>query len=714
MATIPLTITGIREAQQQLEDLGKEFDKFKKDPIKSKKLAKEFNDLSKDIDKATASLDEMNKSGKNLSATFEEIYGEDLKPMTGRIGELEDRLYELALAGAENTEEFAQMSAEVVRLKTTIRETDKQIDLMTESKGLAVFGEGFSQIGASLLRLDFTTAGRDAEALNNAVGNLSKIGQQAFTGLAKTVGQLTKAFIKMGIALMANPIFWIAVAIGVVIGLFIKLADSLGFLQPILDGIAYAFGLIKDAIDVVVQGLKDFLDWIGLTDFAGEESARKAQENAEKKMKVAEEQGAQRQRLYDREIKLLNAEGKDTTKAELKKQYAIINTAKTRRDAIKAQIEANKKTNKLTEEEVQKLKDSLKETTIAIADSVNEVKVIRANANKEQAKKNKEERAINKANYEKMLADRKQYEKDRLDAMRRIKDLELDLLEDGLEKELEKLREKLKREIEDVESNEKLKSEEKIRLKALLAEQELQAELELIEKDENARIKKEQEMEKKRQDELAKIKADADAKFAEDEAKRLADEEAYNDARLEADRALFDAKLGAGKGFVSALSTLAGENEKAQNAFFLVDKALAIGEVIVNTQREIAGYFASYSLIPGGAAIAASQAVGAKIRAATSIATILATSIAKFKNGGAGASAGGGASVGGGGSAGATATQQATPSFELFGQNNNANNLSSPEDVETSNQITVKAVVSETEVTETQNKIKKITESASL
>ncbi len=50
----------------------------------------------------------------------------------------------------------------------------------------------------------------------------------------------------------------------------------------------------------------------------------------------------------------------------------------------------------------------------------------------------------------------------------------------------------------------------------------------------------------------------------------------------------------------------------------------------------------------------------------------------------------------------------------LFGQNNNANNLSAPQSMESGQNITVTAVVSETEMTNTQNKVKKIQQAASL
>jgi hypothetical protein len=64
---------------------------------------------------------------------------------------------------------------------------------------------------------------------------------------------------------------------------------------------------------------------------------------------------------------------------------------------------------------------------------------------------------------------------------------------------------------------------------------------------------------------------------------------------------------------------------------------------------------------------------------------------------------------------GATPNTGGTPSFSLFGQGNNMNTTSSPQDAENkSNQLTVKAVVVESDVTSTQNKVKKMQENATL
>lgn len=128
-----------------------------------------------------------------------------------------------------------------------------------------------------------------------------------------------------------------------------------------------------------------------------------------------------------------------------------------------------------------------------------------------------------------------------------------------------------------------------------------------------------------------KEKADADNK------KKLDDEKAYNEAVLQAEKELQDAKFGIVEGGISALQTLAQGNEKLSNILFAVEKAAAIAKIIVNTQSEISGYYANptWKLSPdGGLALASAASLKAKIRAGISIGTILATTIAKYKQGG--------------------------------------------------------------------------------
>jgi len=135
-------------------------------------------------------------------------------------------------------------------------------------------------------------------------------------------------------------------------------------------------------------------------------------------------------------------------------------------------------------------------------------------------------------------------------------------------------------------------------------------------------------------------------KIIENSNKRILDDKKEKEALIEAEYQLADAKFQAASAGLSLLGTLVSKNEKLQNALFVADRALAIAKVIIDTQREIAGYAAANSpLGVPGLAITAKMALAAKIRAAASIATIAATTIAKFKGGGTNAGSNFGPSI---------------------------------------------------------------------
>jgi hypothetical protein len=119
----------------------------------------------------------------------------------------------------------------------------------------------------------------------------------------------------------------------------------------------------------------------------------------------------------------------------------------------------------------------------------------------------------------------------------------------------------------------------------------------------------------------------------------------YNAAVINAEEQLNQAKFSAAEAGFNLLSTIASKNKALSNVMFAVEKGFAIGKIIVDTQREIAGYYANptWKLLPdGGLSLATASATAAKIRAGISIATIAATSIGRFMNGG-GANVPGGA-----------------------------------------------------------------------
>jgi hypothetical protein len=184
----------------------------------------------------------------------------------------------------------------------------------------------------------------------------------------------------------------------------------------------------------------------------------------------------------------------------------------------------------------------------------------------------------------------------------------------------------------------------------LKKEQELQT-WEGAEEDKNLIIEKyrlaELDINKKYDDAALEIKLANDEKLkaADEKAKEEAKQRAidYNVAIQEAEQKLYEARWGLANASVELLGTLFAKNKKAADVAFVLQKALAIGQIVVDTQREIAGYWANptWKLSPdGGAALATAASLGAKIRAATGIATIAGATIGKFMGGGSASSGG--------------------------------------------------------------------------
>jgi hypothetical protein len=152
--------------------------------------------------------------------------------------------------------------------------------------------------------------------------------------------------------------------------------------------------------------------------------------------------------------------------------------------------------------------------------------------------------------------------------------------------------------------------------------------------DEQDRIKKQEEDNKKFDTQIAYLSKTTNytlQKYNEDQKIK----QDARDAELKADIELQNAKFDAVSAGLNLLSSLAGENEKLANILFVIDKAMAIARIIVNTQAEISSIALANSKF-GAAGIPATiaQTTAAKIRAGIGIATIAATTISKFKNGG--------------------------------------------------------------------------------
>jgi hypothetical protein len=211
------------------------------------------------------------------------------------------------------------------------------------------------------------------------------------------------------------------------------------------------------------------------------------------------------------------------------------------------------------------------------------------------------------------------------------------------------------------------------------------------------------EKSRKNQDDLlAGLEKDADVQIAAD--KKLAA------AKLAIRNAEIDAVIA---GF-NILAGLAGKNKTLQRAALIATNALGIAKTIINTQS------ANAIAVAEGAAMAI-PTFGASVAAAAALVTAnninagisIASSIAATAQGLSAIGGSGGGSATGAGSGGIGASTL-SPTVQLVGQGGGNNNSNISANATQNPNFTVKAVVSETEITNKQAFISKIKSSAEI
>jgi len=169
------------------------------------------DETAKDFDTLNKSIDNTTKSTKNLNSTFEEVYGE-LQPLTTRMGEAEDRLYELSLAGDTASKEYQELLTKVGEYRKVQIKTDLAVDqaatTMSQKLGTALGGatSGFAAVQGTM-----ALVGGESEALEKSLLKVQSAlaiqqGVQGVLDYAKSSGLATKATKLWNLALKANPL----------------------------------------------------------------------------------------------------------------------------------------------------------------------------------------------------------------------------------------------------------------------------------------------------------------------------------------------------------------------------------------------------------------------------------------------------------------------------------------------------------------------------
>ena len=260
---VDVDIDGVDDAEEKFLALGKSIDKAKQELDEMRDAnqqgSKAFKQQKKDLEEMENSFRELNKELKGVDASFEDVYGE-VKPLTAALGEAEDRLYQLALAGDKTSQEYQELLQKVSAYRRVQMDTDMAVDAaagtISEKLGGALQGaaSGFAAVqgvmaltGSESEELEETLIKLNAAmAIAQGVSGLRE-GAKAFTALGlKAKTALTG--IRAGLAATGIGLF--VVALGAVVAYWDDISAA-------VSGANEEFDKFKETTDEVN---KEFID----------------------------------------------------------------------------------------------------------------------------------------------------------------------------------------------------------------------------------------------------------------------------------------------------------------------------------------------------------------------------------------------------------------------------------------------------------------------
>lgn len=152
-------------------------------------------------------------------------------------------------------------------------------------------------------------------------------------GFQASLGALKTSFIELGATILANPIFLLAAAIIAIVVAMYQLKDAGG-------AIGVVFDYIGEKVALVTKYLKDFLDYLGLTDFKGQEIAEKEKKRSKE---VADEKEKQLKKEKDDQEKALKDKDAASEKAHQRELKRIEDEKKAREDSYNRQVAEKEK-----------------------------------------------------------------------------------------------------------------------------------------------------------------------------------------------------------------------------------------------------------------------------------------------------------------------------------------------------------------------------------
>jgi hypothetical protein len=459
-----------------------------------------FKKVEKDIDDLNKSLKDTAENNRDVSKTFEEVYGE-IQPLTARMGEAEDRLYELAAAGDTASKEYRDLLQTVGEYRKVQIQTDMAVDAASTTLGqklggalggvtsgfslaqgaFAAFGDESKEVEEALLKVQSAMAIQQGlQGIKEAIPSFKALGTvikstSVFQGLLTAataaytfVTTATTTGLKLfRIALISTGIGAIIVGVGLLVANFDKVKAAV---MGAVDRFKGLSGTMKTVLSImfpvigVIRLVNSALESMGIIDSdqdkAREENAKKEAKRREEELKQLERMRAARelafnneQKALDRLIAIRSAEGKSVDALTKQKIKGSIDYQKELQKEMEASLAAlellilrqdtSTAIGRLVVAETQKVVDEIKakneEAKNSILDSENELKIADINAKKEAQNRNKA--AVDNA---------KQTAQDLRNLKRQIQDEEIKAIEDVNQREQTQLIVSAQRRIEDL------------------------------------------------------------------------------------------------------------------------------------------------------------------------------------------------------------------------------------------------------------------------
>jgi len=671
---------------KDLATLRKELDELAQS---GKEGTDEFKKLEEELQKLAYDSSEAGKVLNKFGGTLEQVKGEGVQPLSFAIGELEDRLYEMAAAGLQGTAEFNEMAQEVGRMKQVILETDMQLDGLamttTQKVGGALqgvaggfevaqgvmssFGVESEAVEEALLKVQSAMAISQGvqsiketipvfHALKAAIASTA-IGQKLLAGSSMLAAGAMKV---LNFVMSLNPVLLIVTGVGLLVG-----------------ALAWLIGSTKEAAEEN-EKLNASID---RQNEAFDRNTENLKRNADNRRRLLIVNGADEEKLHKDTLKRLKEEETNRqkqlrlTEKQLERRRKVLKKAYEEEDedlikSIKKQINADRK-------KYNQLVSNRKEYDIAVKEENKRYKDLTDEEAKEEAEKQK-------ARQEKYASDRKSA----LDKIRQTEQEYRDTFLSDQEREVvavqrkyaELIKEAKKfnistKELENARLNDINEIKSKYASEELKIEEEKQAKLDEFMKQANEqRLQDEEDFNEQYQQAInSDIQNEINAvnekyfyliakaeQYGKDvaelerkQAKELSEiNDKYRKEEEEKNKALQQAKYDAVQGGLQALLDLseafAGQSEEGQKRAFQFSKAVNIAQATIDTYRSAQTAFASAPNPILGAVFAA-------IAVASGIANIKKIASTTFEGGSTPSAEGGAGGLGG----------VITPEFNIVG-----------------------------------------------